>query len=164
MLTGYWNLHVPPQAIGLGTQYFDLWNGSSRPITLSSLIAIKDGSVALTGTLSARLLLKRTGAVGTGGTAAVEDDATSTVCSFSKLQEIALPDGITARLTPTGGLSATAMVTERHLFPEETNAANYEPLEFLPAGLLIPNGTGILVGAGAAGSAAGSVAFQATFY
>jgi len=161
---GLWSLFVPSQAVGANLVYMDLYNGSERPITLSSLVAIKDTAVAVTGLVSVQLFLTRTSAVGTGGTASTSDGAGLTVCTISRLQQQALPSGISARLTPTGGATAGAVIAERHIMPEELgNSANYEPLEFLSSLLVIPEGTGIRVVQGAVASV-GKVGFGGTFY
>jgi hypothetical protein len=163
MRTGYWSLFVPSQAVGASKVFFDLWNGSERAITVSSLKAIKDGSVAITGTLAVKLHLTRTSAEGSGGTAATADGTSLTAATISKLQRYALPDGITARLTPSGGATAGAVICERQVFAEETTGVNYEPVEFLPSGLIVPEGTGIRVVQGAI-AATGNIGFNAVFF
>lgn len=161
--TGYWSLFVPSQAVGAATVHFDLWNGSERSITLSSLTAVKDGSVAVTGLVAAQLFLTRTTAEGTGGTAATSEGTSTSAATIARLQTFALPTGITARKTPTGGATAGAVVCERQIFTEETNAADYEPIEFLVCGLVVPAGTGIRVVQGSVASV-GSIGFGAAFY
>jgi len=160
---GYWSLFVPSQAVGAATVFLDLWNGSSREITLSSLTAIKDGSVAVSGVVAAQLFLTRTTAEGTGGTAATGEGTSTTAATITKLQTFALPSGITARKTPTGGATAGAVVCERQVFTEEAKDADYEPIEFLACGLVVPAGTGIRVVQGSVASV-GSIGFGATFY
>jgi hypothetical protein len=160
---GYWSLFVPQQAVGANLTFFDLWNGSDRDITASSVKAIKDGVTAVTGLVAVALFLTRTSSLGTGGTANTEEGTSLTACTISKVQSLALPDGITARLTPTGGATAGAVIAGRRIFPEETNAANYEGLEFLDAPLLIGQGTGIRIVQGSTASV-GNIGFQALFY
>ena len=161
--TGYWSLFVPSQAVGASTTFFDLFNGSSREITLSSLTAVKDGSVAVSGVVAVQLYLTRTTAIGTGGTTATSEGTSLSAATITKLQFLALPTGISARLTPTGGATAGAVICQRQLFTEETNAANYEPVEFLTCGLVVPAGTGIRVVQGSVASV-GSIGFGAAFY
>ncbi len=161
--TGYWGLFVPSQAVGASKVFLDLYNGSSREIFVSSLQAIKDGSQAVTGTLAAQLFLTRTTAVGTGGTEATEEGASLSAPALTKLQTFALPDGISARSAPSGGATAGAVVCERQVFTEETTGVNYEPVEFLPCGLIVPAGTGLRVVQGAVASV-GNIGFGATFY
>jgi len=160
---GYWSLFVPSQAVGAATVFLDIWNGSERSITLSSLTAVKDGSVAVSGVVAAQLFLTRTTAEGTGGTAATSEGTSTSAATIARLQTFALPTGITARKTPTGGATAGAVVCERQIFTEETNAADYEPIEFLACGLVVPAGTGIRVVQGSVASV-GNIGFGAQFY
>lgn len=160
---GYWSLFVPSQAVGAATVFLDIWNGSERSITLSSLTAVKDGSVAVSGVVAAQLFLTRTTAEGTGGTAATSEGTSTSAATIARLQTFALPTGITARKTPTGGATAGAVVCGRQIFTEETNAADYEPIEFLACGLVVPAGTGVRVVQGSVASV-GSLGFGATFY
>lgn len=160
---GYWSLFVPSQAVGAATVFLDIWNGSERSITLSSLTAVKEGSVAVSGVVAAQLFLTRTTAEGTGGTAATSEGTSTSAATIARLQTFALPTGITARKTPTGGATAGAVVCERQIFTEETNAADYEPIEFLACGLVVPAGTGVRVVQGSVASV-GSLGFGATFY
>jgi hypothetical protein len=160
---GQYSLFVPSQAVGASLVYFDLWNGSDRDITLSSLKAIKDGVTAVSGVISVQLFLTRTSAVGTGGTANTEEGTSLTACTITKIQQRALPSGITARLTPTGGATAGAVICERHLFPEETTGVNYEGLEFLDALVTVATGTGVRVVQGGTASV-GKIGFGVVFY
>lgn len=161
---GLWQLFVPSQVAGANLVYFDLWNGSDRDITVSSLTAVKETAVAVTGLVAVRLFLTRTSAVGTGGTPNTEDGSSLTACTITKLQLRAVPDGITARLTPTGGATAGAVICERDVMPEELgNSANYEPLEFLPSLLTVATGTGIRVVQGSVASV-GNIGFGCVFY
>lgn len=160
---GYWSLFVPSQAVGASTVFFDLWNGSESERTLTSLTAVKDGSVAVSGVVAVQLYLTRTTAVGTGGTEATEEGTALGAATLTKLQFRALPSGISARRTPTGGATAGAVVCERQIFTEETNAADYEGIEFLTSALIVPAGTGIRVVQGSVASV-GNIGFGATFY
>jgi hypothetical protein len=49
------------------------------------------------------------------------------------------------------------------VFTEETNAADYEAIEFLTSALVVPAGTGIRVVQGSVASV-GSIGFGATFF
>ncbi len=163
MRYGLYRLFVPSQAVGANKTFLDLYNGSERAITISSVEAIKDGSVAVTGTLAVQLFLTRTSAVGTGGTAATEEGTGLTAATITKLDTRALPEGVSARLAPSGGATAGAVVSERQVFTEETNAANYEPVEFLRSLLVVQPGTGIRVVQGSIASV-GNVGFGVVFY
>jgi hypothetical protein len=158
-----WNLYVPSQVAGANLVFWDMFNGSSRDITVSSLVAVKEAAVAVSGLVAVRMFLTRTSAVGTGGTANTTEGTSLTACTITRIQQDALPTGITARLTPTGGATAGAVICERDLFPEETNAANYEPLQFLDTLLTVPEGTGIRVVQGSVASV-GNIGFQVLFY
>ncbi len=160
---GVWTLFVPAQVVGASLVYWDLWNGSDQDITVSSVVAMKNGVTAVSGVVAVDLFLTRTSAVGTGGTVNTEEGTSLTACTITKLQQRAVPSGITARLTPTGGATAGAVISERQIFPEETNAANYEGLEFLPSMITVPIGTGLRVVQGATASV-GGVGFSVQFY
>ena len=164
MAHALWSLYVPSQVAGANLVYFDLWNGSERPIYVSSLNAVKETAVAVTGLVAARLFLTRTSAVGTGGTANTSGGTSLSACTITNIQQYALPTGITARLTPSGGATADAVICERDVMPEELgSSANYEPLEFLKAILTVPEGTGIRVVQGAVASV-GNIGFDCWFY
>src|SRR5210317_21760 len=106
-----WRLLVPDQAVGAGTDYFDLFNASSatantgKRIIVSSVKPIVVGDVAVTGAVAANLHLHKTTAVGTGGTTATLQGASNTAATISSVTPApgGLPAGITARITPTGG-------------------------------------------------------------
>lgn len=66
-------------------------------------------------------------------------------------------------MTPTGGATAGAVICNRQIFTEETNAADYEPVEFLPTLLEVGEGTGIRIVQGAVASV-GNIGFQVAFY
>jgi hypothetical protein len=131
---GY-TVFIPAGAAGANKVFMDLFNatGSGKTLRVKSVRAIKDGSVAVTGTLSVKLYLTRTTAVGTGGTAATENGTTLTAPAISELDtsSAALPAQVTARQAPGGGATAGAIISERAVFPEETNASTYDHVEFL---------------------------------
>lgn len=160
---GVWTLFLPGVGVGANLVYFDLWNGSDQDITVSSVVAIKNGQTAVSGVVAVQLFLTRTTAVGTGGTSAVAEGSTLTVPALTKLQQRALPTGISARLAPSGGATAGAIITERQMFTEETNAANYEGLEFLPSMMIVSQGSGIRVVQGSVASV-GMISFAVNFY
>jgi hypothetical protein len=122
-------------AAGANQVHFDLFNasGSGKTMRVISVKAIKDGSVAVTGTLGVKLYLTFTSAVGTGGTAHTENNTTITGVSISECAgaNAALPAQVTGRLRPTGGATAGAVLGTRNIFPEETNASSYAAVEFL---------------------------------
>lgn len=122
-------LFVPKQAVGANLVYFDLFNASGSAVTLilESCLPIVSGAVAVVGTLGVDLFLTRTSAVGTGGTAADFNGTSLTAATISTIDPAgsALPNGVTARLTPTGGATAGAVLSWCSVFTEETNTATY---------------------------------------
>lgn len=167
-----YRLFVPKQAVGANLVYFDLFNSSASPcdIEVISVVPVVSGAVAVTGTLGVDLFLTRTSAVGTGGTAATAEGTSLTACTISAHESIEnLPPGITARLTPTGGATAGAVISQREVFTEETNSAAYNMVaDFvrvfypdLPA-LIVPKNTGIRVVQGAVASV-GNIGFDVIF-
>ena len=122
-------------AAGANQVHFDLFNasGSGKTMRVISVKVIKDGSVAVTGTLSVKLYLTFTTAVGTGGTAHTENNTTITGVSISEIDaaNAALPAQVTARTRPTGGATAGAVLGTRSIFTEETSAASYSQVEFV---------------------------------
>lgn len=162
MVHALWSLFVPSQTSSANLVYMDLWNGADRDITVSSFMAIKDAAVAVSGLVTARLLLTRTSAVGTGGTAATSEGTDIAAATITRVQQYALPTGITARLTPSGGATAGAIICERHIYPEETQGTQ-GPEEFVHALLTVPEGTGLRIVQGTVASV-GKVGFQCLFY
>lgn len=170
--TAAYRLFIPAQAVGANKVMMDLFNatGSGKVLKIKSVRAIKDGSVAVTGTLSVKLYLTKTTAVGTGGTAAVLEGTSLTAPAITKMDSINanLPAGITARAAPAGGATGGAVMTERHVFSEETNASTYDRVEFqLPEGLdvqptTIRENEGIRIVQGAVASV-GNIGFDVIF-
>jgi len=167
-----YRMFVPSQAVGANKLYFDLFNatGSGKVMKLRSVRPIKNGSIAVTGALSVQMFLTRTTAVGTGGTAATTEGTALNAMTITEfdLSNNVLPAQITARLSPTGGATAGAVVAERHIFPEETNGATYEAQDFLfDIGLdtqdfVIRENTGVRVVQGTVASV-GNIGFDVIF-
>lgn len=165
-------LFVPSSAAGANKVYFDLFNavGSGVMLRVKSVEVIKNGSVAVTGTLSVQLFLTRTTAVGTGGTAATAESTSFTAPGLNKMNpaNANLPAGVTARSVPTAGATAGAVLGEVHIFSEETNASSYEYIDFLIAEaadiqpIFVPEGTGIRVVQGTVASV-GNTGFNVIF-
>lgn len=124
-----YRLFVPKQAVGASLIYFDFWNatGSGHDILLMSVVPVVSGAVEVTGVLGVDLHLNRTSAIGTGGTAAGFNLSAFTSASIANLASggAPMPQGITARLTPTGGATAGAHLGWCSVFSEETNAGTY---------------------------------------
>jgi hypothetical protein len=164
-----YKLFVPAQATGASTVHFDLFKlvGDNKQLRVLSVLPVVSGAVAVTGVVGVDLFLTRTTAVGTGGTAATAEGTSLTAATFSAVdsnQPIAL-QYISARLTPTGGATAGAVIATRSLYTEETNAGTYTPpVDFIRQngpGLYVPAGTGIRVVQSSVASV-GNIAFDVT--
>jgi hypothetical protein len=123
-----YRLIVPSQAVGANKVYCDLFNatGSGKILKVLSAFAYTDNDTAVTGTLGVEVALSRTTAVGTGGTAAVNDGTTLTAATITRMDtnDAVVPAQVTARSAPAGGATAGAYLGSRWLFTEETNAAS----------------------------------------
>lgn len=161
------HLFVPAQAVGANLVYFDFWNGSGVPVFVPSLRIVKDNSVALAGSVSVKLHLTRTSAIGVAGTAAVADGATLTVPALTSAAPWnTILAGVSARITPTSGATAGAIIRERHVMSNEAFNQDYSPSQpdFVrdDGGLIIPSGTGIRVVQGSVASV-GNIGFDMPF-
>lgn len=168
-----YRLFVPYQAFGTSVVFFDLFNPTTSQFQLDvySVVPIVSGANAVTGVIGVDIFLTRTSDVGTGGTAATYNGTSLTACTLSKMIGAGddLSGSITARLTPTGGATAAAVISQCSVFTEETNAGTYltgndfvrrlyddmVPLE-------VPQGTGIRVVQNAVASV-GNIAFDVIF-
>lgn len=168
----FYKLYVPKQAVGASLVYFDLFNIATSGLTINvwSVIPVVSGAVAVTGVVGVDLHLTRTTAVGTGGTAATAEGTDITAATFSGVdnsQPMILTQ-ISARLTPSGGATAGALLGYRSVFSEETNAGTYVPVDLVnsPAqgfgAVVVRPGTGIRVVQGAVASV-GNVGFDVLF-
>lgn len=164
-------LFVPQQAVGANLVYFDLFNatGSGARLKLLSVQEIVAGSTAVTGVVAVDLFLTRTSAIGTGGTLATLEGTSLTAATISAMDHSqAMPGGITARLTPTGGGTAGAVLSWASVFTEETNAGTYTPApDFVRPSVDIPGvfvneNSGIRVVQGAIASV-GNIGFNVIF-
>lgn len=120
-----YRMTVIGSAVGANKVHCDLFNAdASLVVKVLSAKAMPDIDTAVTGTVSAEILLTRTTAVGTGGTAHTNDNTALSGISISRFDtaSAALDADITARLGPTGGATAGAILGVRHVFMEETNA------------------------------------------
>ena len=168
-----YRLTCPSQAVGASKVFLDLFNatGSGVSIRVLSAFCFVDNDTAVTGTLGVEVNLTRTTAVGTGGTAATADGTSLTAITISKMDTAAaaLSANITARSSPTGGATAGALVGQRFVFTEETNAssgiAGVLGAEFVRnegAELIVRENTGLRFVQGTVASV-GSLSFEITF-
>lgn len=168
----HYRLFVPKQAVGANLVYFDLYNasGSAAALEIMSVVPVVSGAEAVIGVVGVDLFLTRTTAVGTGGTAATSNGTSLTAATFTgQNNSQALSPSITARLTPTGGATAGAVVSWRCVFTEETSSAAYVvPPDMVRSlypdtpGLIVPQGSGIRVVQGAVASV-GNIGFDVQF-
>lgn len=166
-------LFLPEQAVGANLVYFDLFNATDSGLELDvlSVVPIISGDVAVVGTLGVDLFLTRTTAVGKGGTAATREGTALDAATFANMTRGEVLSGdITARLTPTGGATAGAVISEVSVFTEETNAAPYwaHTNDFVRRGLshyppvVVRAGSGLRVVQGAVASV-GNIGFDVIF-
>lgn len=159
-----YKLFIPSQAVGASLVYFDLFNvaTSGYTVEVESLLPVVSGAVAVSGLLAVDLFLTRTSAVGTGGTAATAEGTSLTAMTFTH-QNGNSPmnlNQISARLTPTGGATAGAVLSWRSVFTEETNAGTYTPAADMICGkVTVSPGTGLRVVQGAVASV-GNIGFD----
>lgn len=165
-------LFVPKQAVGANLIYFDLWNPSwsGQNLEILSVVPVVSGAVAVVGTLSVDLFLNRTTAIGTGGTAATYGGTSFTALTFSAQSGSgAQAQGLSARLTPSGGATAGEVLSWCSVFTEETSSAAYVPQLDLARqwggdfpGIMVSQGSGISVVQGAVASV-GNIGFNVIF-
>ena len=163
----------PAQAVGANKVFLDLFNatGSGGTLRVLSAYCFVDNDTAVTGTLGVEISLTRTTAVGTGGTTATTNGTALTAITLSTMDtaNAALSANITARSSPTGGATAGALIGQRWVFTEETNAssgiAGVLGAEFVRnegADLIVRENTGLRFVQGAVASV-GNLAFEITF-
>ena len=168
-----YKLFVPLQAVGANLIYFDLWHvaNSGHRLRIKSIVPVVSGATAVTGVVAVDLFLNRTTAIGTGGTAATVEGTSFTAMTISGFDTTQPLDkgGVSARLTPTGGATAGAVISGRSVFTEETNAGTYIQVTDMARGLydsmpdlIVPSGTGISVVQGSVASV-GNIGFDVFF-
>ena len=166
---------VPTAAVGANKLYADVFNasGSGKVIELRGIWAISDTDTAVTGALGIELLLLRTSAVGTGGTAPTYNggsaSSTGTIIPFDTANS-ALPAQITARALPTGGATISAFFWSQFVPGEEaatsqaymTAFQNLLPHTIAGQRITLREGQGLLIKQGAV-AATGNLAFLTVF-
>jgi hypothetical protein len=168
----HYHLFVPAQAVGANLVYFDLFNaaGSGKTVNVKSVVPVVSGASAVTGTVAVDLFLTRTTAIGTGGTAATREGSSLTAATISALDGDQPADAnVTARLTPSGGATAGAVLSTRSVFTEETADASYSRVsDMVRSGdnsvpsLAIKPGKGVRVVQGSVASV-GNIGFDVVF-
>src|SRR4051812_17355935 len=85
---------------GASQIFLDLFNatGSNKVMVVTAAYCIPRGDVAVTGAVAIELLLFRTSAIGTAGTAATADNAATNAPAIARFDTdtAALPSGVTA--------------------------------------------------------------------
>ena len=161
-----YKLFVPTQATGTSVVFFDLFNasGSACEVSLTSVQPLVSGAVAVTGVIGVDVYLTRTSAVGTGGTAAVNEGTSITACTITDITGSQPVNAlIMARLTPSGGATAGALIACRTVYTEETNAGTYVPQpDMVRTPIRILQGTGVRVVQNAIASV-GNIGFDVEF-
>lgn len=166
---------VPTAAVGANKLFADVFNasGSGKIIELRGIWAISDTDTAVTGALGIELLLLRTSAVGTGGTAPTYNggsaSSTGTIIPFDTANS-ALPAQITARALPTGGATISAFFWSQFVPGEEaatsqaymTAFQNLLPHTIAGQRITLREGQGLLIKQGAI-AATGNLAFLTVF-
>jgi hypothetical protein len=165
-------LFIPKQAVGANLVYFDFFNplGSSNVLKILSVVPVVSGAADVAGTLGVDLFLTRTTAVGTGGTAATIEGTGLTAATFAFFDnsQPIVASQMSARLTPSGGATAGAVLGYRCVFTEDTNSASYVLADLVCAPsqafapLLVNAGTGIRVVQGSVASV-GNIGFDISF-
>jgi len=162
-----YRLFLPAQASGANAVHFDLFNasGSAQIMEVESVLPVVSGAAIVTGTLAVDVYLTRTSTVGTGGTAATTDGTSLTAATITA-QDNSQPlhGSVTARLTPSGGATAGAVLCSRSIFTEETNAGTYTPaVDMVKSGAVtVQEGSGIRVVQGSVASV-GNIGYDVTF-
>jgi len=165
-------MFVPGQTVGANAIHWDLWHvaNSGYSVVLEAVVPIPSGAAAVTGLVAVDIFLNRTTAVGTGGTAATYEGTSftaMTICGQDNSQALT-SSIVTARLTPTGGATAGAVLSWRSLATEETLAGTYNQINNMArlyhtsVGIVIPQGKGVSVVQGSVASV-GVVGYEVAF-
>lgn len=158
---------VPSSAAGVSQVHWDLYNNTAtRDMKVTRVFARSLRNVAVTGVITNVLALTRTTAVGTGGTAATENDTSLANPSIVEIEPSAgsIPSAVTARARPTGGATAGALIAIRELQSEETSAAEGH-IDFLRPGetITVPPGSGLRLLQDATASPVGTLGFEVDY-
>jgi hypothetical protein len=171
-----YGLITPPITVGADKRLLDIFNasGSGKILDVRGAWLIPKLDAAVTGAVAIRVDMFRTSAVGTGGTAVVNDSATRDVSSGTTWKfdttNAAIPSQITARVAPTGGATADDWLFPNNVAPEESNTSmgyltqwqNLIPQFFYAQKFVIREGQGLLFQQGSVASV-GSVSIMVAF-
>lgn len=119
---------------------FDLFNpaNSGEDVLIKAMYIVPKTDVAVTGVVSPKFDVFRTSAIGTSGTT-VGYSATTAIRTITPLDsENVPPNGITARIVPTGGATSAAYLISEYPFSEETNAGTFVNAQINALGELAP--------------------------
>lgn len=166
---------VPSAVVGASKLYADIFNavGSGKIIEVRGIWAITDTDTAVSGALGIEIMLLRTSAVGTGGTAPTYNggsvDTTGTIIPLDT-NNAALPAQVTARALPTGGATIAAFYWAQWVAGEEaatsmaymTSFQNLLPVATMTQRITLREGQGLLIKQGTV-AATGRVAFLVLF-
>lgn len=165
-------LTVPSTAVGANKIFLDFFNGGAvgTIIDVLRVKAVVDTDTAVTGVLGVEVMMARTTAVGTGGTAAVNENVSVTAPTISAYDTAnTLPSGVTARSVPTAGATLGAMIARRWVFTEETspgatigNLGGNDLIDSSLAPFVLKVGQGLRLSQGAIASV-GKIAFEIIF-
>lgn len=169
---------VPSTPVGANKLFLDIFNatGSGKIMKIISIRPIIDTDVAVSGLVGIRLLVFRTSAVGTGGTAWQYRNATLDVAGGTvgphDTANAALPAQITGRHLLTAGATISEWIRGMYVMGEEASTSmayefqgtiNILDVDDASCQLLtVREGEGILVKQGAIASV-GNVRFRVTF-
>lgn len=165
---------VPSSSSSASKLYADIFNpsGSGKIVEIRGIWCIPKNDTAVAPTVATEIMLLRTSAAGTGGTAYTYNGGTLSTSHVINPWDTASTTTlttsiVTARASPTAGATISAIYLSNYVYPEETQPAAYicSMINMLPVGtvnqritlnqnegLLIKNGT-------AASGTVGSYAF-----
>ena len=169
-----YKLFVPKQAVGANLVFFDLFVAStaSSLVRVMSVLPVVSGAATVVGVLGVDLHLQYTTAIGTGGTAAtyLGTDITAATISPMNFKSSILDPGVTARLTPSGGATASGLIAYGSVFTEEAGVGTSyqgnlnELVSRTPFSepITLASGVGIRVAQGSVASV-GNIGFEVLF-
>lgn len=165
---------VPSSASAASKLYADIFNpsGSGKIVEIRGVWCIPKNDTAVAPTVATEIMLLRTSATGTGGTAYTYNGGTLSTSHVINPWDTAntttlTTSIVTARSLPTGGATISAIYFSNYVYPEETQPSAYicSMINMLPVGtvnqrITLNEGQGLLLKNGTAPSGTvGSYAF-----